>query len=123
MTTQPLSENEPETPAAASPETPDIDDRDLTPEERENADVTLDDPQAGDSEPWSPPETRPVGAAFADADPAHEETIEERILQEETEEGTSYGAPNPAGEGEEAAAVTETDDPTEGLDLPEPEEL
>lgn len=122
MTTQPLSENGPvdEGPVTYSE---DINDRALTPEQRENAEVTLEDPEFDDFTPWRPPEQRPIAAQFADGDPADTETIDQRIRQEEPEVGTAYGAPNPHGEYEELAELGESEDPAAGLDIPEPEEL
>lgn len=122
MTTQPLSENEPvdEGPVTYSE---DINERSMTPEQRENADINMEDSQASDFTPWSPPEQRPLAAQFADEDPADNETIDQRIRQEEPEEGTAYGAPNSRGEYEELAELGESEDPTAGVDIPEPEDL
>ena len=79
----------------------DIDQRDLTVEEREESDLYLDDPNAVDNLPWTPPERRPLGVEFEEFDETGTETIDQRIRQEEPEEGTAYGAPNPLGEFEE----------------------
>ncbi len=76
----------------------DIDDLALTPEQREEADVYLDEPEAVDDVPWTPPEQRPIGAVMAEVPEDEEETIDQRIRQEEPEEGTAYGAPSSAGE-------------------------
>lgn len=76
----------------------DIDDLALTPEQRADAEVYLDDPEAVEDVPWTPPERRPLGAEMAELPEGQEETIDQRIRQEEPEEGTAYGAPNPAGE-------------------------
>ncbi|GAA5159681.1 hypothetical protein [Ornithinimicrobium tianjinense] len=72
----------------------DIADLDLDPDQAERAEVDLDMPDSVDDVPWSPPEQRPMGAELADAgDATGGETIEQRILQEEPEQGTAYGAP------------------------------
>lgn len=76
----------------------DIADLDLSAEQQRQADQFLDDPEAVDDVPWSPPERRPIGAEFTDGDP---ETIEQRIRQEEPEEGTAYGAPSRGGEADD----------------------
>lgn len=68
---------------------------DRTEEQQEVADVNLDQPDSTDDVPWSPPESAPIHAQFGD-DP-EEETIDQRIAQEEPEEGTAYGAPEPEG--------------------------
>lgn len=61
----------------------DIADLALTPEQEAAAETDLDDPRAVDDVPWSPPEQRPIAAELADADPADEETLDQRIRQEE----------------------------------------
>ena len=55
----------------------------LDPAERANAEVNLDEPSAGDDEPWSPPDRMPRGAEMADE--SHE-TLEQRHWQEQPEE-------------------------------------
>lgn len=72
----------------------------LDPEEQERADVNLDQPESVSDEPWSPPERRPRGAEHI-GEEREGETIDQRILQEEPEIGTAYGAPDPHGEAEE----------------------
>jgi hypothetical protein len=52
----------------------------LDPAERADAEVNLDDPSAGDDEPWSPPSRMPRGAELADE--SHE-TLEQRHWQEQ----------------------------------------
>ena len=51
----------------------------LDPAERADAEVNLDDPSAGDDEPWSPPDRMPRGAELADEE---HETLEQRHWQE-----------------------------------------
>lgn len=60
---------------------------DLDPQERVDADLNLDDPEAGDNEPWSPPDRQPRGAEAAEID--GEETLSQRILQEERDPGAA----------------------------------
>ncbi len=48
--------------------------------ERADAQINLDDPSAGDNEPWSPPDRQPRGAELVDVE---DETLDVRILQEE----------------------------------------
>lgn len=74
-------------------------DLDLTGEEKRDAEWNLDDPEAVDDVPWSPPERRPLGSVFIDM--GTEETIEHRIRQEEPEAGTAYGAPSRGGEADD----------------------
>lgn len=71
----------------------DIDDLDLDAEQRARAEVDLDQPDSVDDVPWSPPEQQPMGAEMLDVDDEGEETIDQRIHQEEPEAGTAYGAP------------------------------
>ncbi len=52
----------------------------LDPLERTNATLYLEDPDAGDDEPWSPPSRMPRGTEFLDDE---HETINERSRQEE----------------------------------------
>lgn len=59
--------------------------------ERANADLNLDDPSAGDDEPWSPPDRQPRGAEMAEVD---EENFSIRMMQEDPDEVDS-------GEGDE----------------------
>lgn len=92
----------------------DIDDLDLDAEQRARAEVDLDQPDSVDDVPWSPPEQRPMGAEMLDVDDEGEETIDQRIYQEEPEAGTAYGAPESGREAREEAGETERlggDDP------------
>ncbi|MGJ3509928.1 hypothetical protein [Enemella sp. A6] len=75
-----------------------IADLDLTDEQERNAKLYLEDPEAVDDVPWSPPERRPLGAQFTDE---HGESIEQRLRQEEPEDGTAYGAPSRGGEADD----------------------
>lgn len=74
---------------------------DFDPEQQRQADVNLDQPNSVDDVPWSPPGRRPRGAQLVGIETGDGESIEQRILQEEPEIGTAYGAPNPDGEAEE----------------------
>lgn len=71
----------------------DIRDLDLDPDQQARAEVDLEMTESVDDVPWSPPEQRPMGATLLEDDARGEETIDQRILQEEPEQGTAYGAP------------------------------
>lgn len=79
--------------------------RDL--EQQADADVNLDDPTSTDNVPWSPPDRQPRGAELVGAEEGRGETIEQRILQEEPEEGTAYGAPDSRGEADDQPGAEE----------------
>ena len=51
----------------------------LDAEEQANAEINLDDPEAGDDEPWSPPDRQPRPAELADEE---HETLDQRRWQE-----------------------------------------
>lgn len=85
----------------------DFGDSDLDAQQRKDADTYLDDPEAGDDEPWTPPQRQPRGGEFADDE---DDTLEQRIGQEEAEEGTAYGAPDDEG-GLRRADMVGGDDP------------
>ncbi len=61
----------------------------LDPQERQDAETFLDDPNDSDDEPWSPPDRQPRGGEYADGD---RETLEQRIAQEEPEVGARDAA-------------------------------
>ena len=84
--------------------------QDLDPREREQAEVNLDDPSAGDDEPWSPPDRMPRGSEFVGLDTEDGETLDQRVMQEEHESGTAYGAPDDSAE-REAVRMVGGDDP------------
>ncbi|WP_310528290.1 hypothetical protein [Nocardioides sp.] len=48
--------------------------------ERAEAEINLDDPTAGDDEPWSPPDRQPRGAELAEVE---DESLSVRLRQEE----------------------------------------
>ena len=75
----------------------DVADMDYTQEQAADAELYLDDPDATDDVPWTPPEQEPMGMEFLDDD-GQEETIDQRIAQEEPETGTAYGAPESGGQ-------------------------
>ena len=86
----------------------DIADMDYDAQEAQDAEVNLDDPSATDNVPWTPPEQEPMGMEFLDD--TQEETIDQRIAQEEPEEGTAYGAPESGSQIErDLEAADETD--------------
>lgn len=72
----------------------DFGETELDPQERKNADTYLEDPESGDDEPWTPPQRQPRSGEFDDDE---EDTLEQRIGQEEPEDGTAYGAPDDEG--------------------------
>ena len=84
--------------------------QDLDAREREDAEINLDDPSAGDDEPWSPPDRMPRGAEFVGLDTEEGETLDQRVMQEEHERGTAYGAPDDSAE-REAVRMVGGDDP------------
>lgn len=67
---------------------------DLDPAEQELADLELEDPESASGEPWSPPDRQPRPAEYAEVE--GEETLDQRIRQEEPEIGTAYGDPDDA---------------------------
>lgn len=90
----------------------DFGETDYDPQQQKQADLWMDDPEATDNEPWSPPDRQPRAGEFLDEDGRQEETIDQRILQEEPEEGTAYGAPDRQGEyGETDPEMLGGDDP------------
>jgi hypothetical protein len=84
--------------------------QELDPREREQAEVNLEDPSAGDDEPWSPPDRMPRGSEFVGLDTEDGETLDQRVMQEEHEPGTAYGAPDESAE-REALRMVGGDDP------------
>lgn len=84
--------------------------QDLDAREREDAEINLDDPSAGDDEPWSPPDRMPRGSEFVGLDTEEGETLDQRVMQEEHERGTAYGAPDDSAE-REAVRMVGGDDP------------
>jgi hypothetical protein len=56
--------------------------------EQAEAEINLDDPSAGDDEPWSPPDRQPRGAEMAEVE---DETLSMRLMQEEPERGLARG--------------------------------
>lgn len=57
--------------------------------EQADAEINLEDPEAGDFEPWSPPDRQPRGAEFIEGD----ETISQRLRQEEPDPDAGYHDP------------------------------
>jgi hypothetical protein len=82
----------------------------LDPHERADAELNLDDPSAGDDEPWSPPNRLPRGAELLGLDTGAGETLDQRIGQEQPDPGTAYGAPD-GREEREAERMVGGDDP------------
>lgn len=82
----------------------------LDPHERADAELNLDDPSAGDDEPWSPPDRLPRGAELVGLDTGAGETLDQRIGQEQPDPGTAYGAPDRRAE-RDADRMVGGDDP------------
>lgn len=57
------------------------------------------DASEGDNEPWSPPDSQPRNTEWGTTawEQGQEETIEQRIRQEETDPDSAYGAPDDEG--------------------------
>lgn len=68
---------------------------DRTAAQQEEAEVNLEEPESTDDVVWSPPDKQPIHSEFEDD--TVEETIDQRIAQEEPEEGSAYGAPESEG--------------------------
>ncbi len=83
----------------------------LDPHERADAELNLDDPSAGDDEPWSPPDRLPRGAELLGLDTGAGETLDQRISQEQHDPGTAYGAPDGGREERAAERMIGGDDP------------
>ena len=66
--------------------------------ERADAEINLDEPSAGDDEPWSPPDRQPRGAEMAEVE---DETLSMRLRQEEPDPTAAYDL-----EGSRSSAVT-----------------
>jgi hypothetical protein len=77
------------------------------------------DSSEGDNEPWSPPDSQPRNTEWGTTayEQGQEETIEQRIMQEEPDPDSAYGAPDDEG-GLDARrpGPDETDPETEFLD-------
>lgn len=58
--------------------------------EQADAEINLEDPEAGDFEPWSPPDRQPRGAEFIEGD----ETISQRLRQEDPDPDAGYHDPD-----------------------------
>lgn len=87
--------------------------------ERADAAVNLDDPSAGDDEPWSPPDRQPRGAELAEVE---DETLSMRVMQEEPEadleEGPLLGGDDPdAIPADEDVLGGDADEEDESFDL------
>jgi hypothetical protein len=61
-----------------------------------SAQEELLDASEGDNEPWSPPDLQPRNTEWGTtaSEQAQDETIDQRITQEEPDPGTAYGAPD-----------------------------
>ncbi len=83
----------------------------LDPHERADAERNLDDPSAGDDEPWSPPDRLPRGPELIGVETDGGETLDQRIGQEQPDPGTAYGAPDGGRAEREAERMVGGDDP------------
>ena len=83
---------------------------DLDPREREEAELNLDDPSAGDDEPWSPPDRLPRGAEIVGVDTERGRDARPAADAGGARAGTAYGAPDDSAE-REAARMVGGDDP------------
>lgn len=83
---------------------------DLDPHEQEESDLNLEDPSAGDDEPWSPPNRLPRGSEFLGVETDGGESLDQRINQELPDPGTAYGAPDARAE-RESRRMVGGDDP------------
>ena len=78
------------------------------------------DSSEGDNEPWSPPDSRPRNTEWGTTawEQRQEETIEQRIMQEEADPDSAYGAPDD--EGGLDSGEADGDRPTTDADAPDP---
>ena len=72
--------------------------------EQADAEINLDDPTAGDDEPWSPPDRQPRGAELAEVE---DETLSMRLRQEEPEATDDEAGPRLGGDDPDAIAADE----------------
>lgn len=75
--------------------------------ERANAEINLDEPSAGDDEPWSPPDRQPRGAEMAEVE---DETLSMRLMQEEPDPTATLefsSEPSPGDDDPDAVEVDE----------------
>lgn len=88
--------------------------------ERADAEINLDEPSAGDDEPWSPPDRQPRGAEMAEVE---DETLSMRLRQE-VPDPTALVDPEdePQLGGDDAYAIP-ADEDVLGGDADEPDEL
>ena len=80
----------------------------LDPHERADAERNLDDPSAGDDEPWSPPDRLPRGSELIGVETDGGETLDQRIGQEQPDPGTAYGAPTHVNSTDASASASPT---------------
>ncbi len=88
----------------------DFGETELDPAERAEAKINLDDPSAGDNEPWSPPDHEPRGAALVDVE---DETLDDRLRQEEpdpTTDGDTDPGAGPMAGGDDPDAIPADED-------------
>ena len=85
-----------------------------------NGQDELLDSSEGDNEPWSPPDSRPRNTEWGTTawEQSQEETIEQRIMQEEADPDSAYGAPDD--EGGLDSGEADGDRPETDADAPDP---
>jgi len=95
----------------------------LDAQERAEAEVNLDDPGAGDDEPWSPPDRQPRPAELAEVE---DETLSVRLMQEEPDPTAMAGLEaEPMLGGDDPDAIPADEDVVGGdaLELEDPVDL
>ncbi len=83
----------------------------LDAQEQRNAEVNLDDPEASDDEPWSPPDRQPRGAELAEVD---DETLSVRLMQEVPDPNAVAGLEEPTVGGDDPDAIPAREDLVRG---------
>lgn len=74
----------------------------LDPAEQADAERFLDDPSAGDDEPWSPPDRLPRGSELIGTETHGGETLDQRLRQEQLEEQEPEAGPMLGGDDPDA---------------------
>lgn len=82
----------------------------LDPQERQDAELNLDDPSAGDNEPWTPPERLPRAAEMDGLETEGGETLDQRLQQEEPDVGPTDGEDVLMEGGDDPAAIAADED-------------
>jgi hypothetical protein len=88
--------------------------------ERADAEINLDEPSAGDDEPWSPPDRQPRGAEMAEVE---NETLSMRLRQEEPDPTAAVDPEDEPQLGGDDPYAIPADEDVLGDDVDEPDEL